>query len=168
MLKIFFRNIWRFIFVILIQVLVFNNIQLNGYINPYFYVIFILLLPFETPSWAVLVMAFMLGISIDLFVNTPGMHASASVVMAFIRPYVLNVLAPRDNYEVGTFPRLHYYGIAWFFKYTAILVVLHHIFLFYIEIFRFSDFFLTLSRSLISSVFTIVLIILSQFVIFRK
>jgi rod shape-determining protein MreD len=168
MLKIFLRNIWRFVLVILIQVLVFNNIQLNGYINPYFYVIFILLLPFETPNWALLVMAFFLGISIDVFVNTPGMHASASVLIAFLRPYVLRVLAPRDSYELGTFPRLYYYGFGWFLRYSLILVVIHHLFLFYIEIFRFSDFFTTLSRSLISSAFTIILIILSQFVIFRK
>lgn len=168
MLKIFLRNIWRFIFVILLQVLVLNNIQLNGYINPYFYVIFILLLPFETPNWVLLIMAFLLGISIDLFVNTPGMHASATILMAFLRPYVLSILAPRENYEVGTFPRLYYYGFGWFFRYALILVVIHHVFLFYIEIFRFSDFFITLSRSLISAAFTIILIILSQFVIFRK
>lgn len=168
MLKIFIRNIWRFVFVILLQVLVLNNIQLFGFINPYFYIIFILLLPFETPHWALLVIAFLLGISVDLFVNTPGMHASATVIATFFRPMILNVFAPRDNYEVGTFPRIYYYGLGWFFRYTLILVVIHHVFLFYLEIFRFSDFFITLSRSLISSALTIVLIILSQYVIFRK
>lgn len=168
MLKIFTRNIWRFVIVILVQVLVFNNIQINGYINPYFYVVFILLLPFETPNWALLVMGFLLGISIDIFTNTPGMHASATVLIAFLRPYVLRILAPRDSYEVGTFPRIYYYGFNWFFRYALVLIAIHHVFLFYIEFFRFSDFFITLSRSLVSSFFTLVLIILSQFVIFRK
>ena len=168
MVKIFLRNIWRFIFVILIQILVFNNIQFSGFINPYFYVLFILLLPFETPNWVLLILAFILGLSIDLFCNTVGMHTSATVLMAFVRPFVLNVLSSRDGYETGTFPRIYYYGFGWFLRYSLILVLIHHLFLFYIEIFRFSDFFITLSRSLLSSIFTILLIILSQYVIYRK
>ena len=94
MIKILSRNIIRFLFLVFIQVLVFNNIQVSGLINPYIYVIFILLLPFETPKWAILGLAFLLGISVDLFTNTPGMHSTATVLMAFLRPYVLSIIAP--------------------------------------------------------------------------
>ena len=168
MINFIYRNIWRFIFVIILQVFVLNNIDLGQYINPYFYVIFILLLPFETPRWILLISGFALGISLDLFSQTPGMHASATVFVAFMRPYVLSLIAPRENYELGTLPRIYYYGFGWFFKYTIILVLLHHIFLFYVEAFTFQDFFQTLGRALMSSVFTIVLIVLSQFFIFRR
>jgi len=168
MIKIFSRNIVRFLFLVFVQVLIFNNIQVSGLINPYIYVIFILLLPFETPNWSLLVLAFLLGISVDLFASTPGMHSSATVLMAFLRPYVLSVIAPRDGYETGTFPRIYYYGFIWFLKYTAILVTIHHLVLFYIEVFRFSDFFTTFFRSILSSAFSIIFIVLSQYFIFRR
>ena len=168
MIKILSRNIIRFLFLVFIQVLIFNNIQISGLINPYVYVIFILLLPFETPKWALLGLAFLLGISVDLFANTPGMHSTATVLMAFLRPYVLSIIAPRDGYETGTFPRLYYYGFFWFLKYAAILVTIHHLTLFYLEIFRLSDFFITFFRSVISSAFSITFIVLSQYFIFRR
>ena len=168
MIKILSRNIIRFLFLIFIQVLIFNNIQISGLINPYVYVIFILLLPFETPTWALLALAFLLGISVDLFANTPGMHSTATVLMAFLRPYVLSIIAPRDGYETGTFPRLYYYGFFWFLKYAAILVTIHHLALFYLEIFRLSDFFITFFRSVISAAFSITFIVLSQYFIFRR
>ena len=155
-------------FLVFIQVLVFNNIQVSGLINPYVYVIFILLLPFETPNWALLALAFLLGISVDLFANTPGMHSTATVLMAFLRPYVLSVIAPRDGYETGTFPRIYYYGFSWFLRYTAILVTIHHLALFYLEVFRFADFFMTFFRSILSAIFSITFIVLSQYFIFRR
>ena len=168
MIKIVSRNIIRFLFLVFIQVLVFNNIQVSGLINPYVYVIFILLLPFETPNWALLVLAFLLGISVDLFANTPGMHSTATVLMAFLRPYVLSVIAPRDGYETGTFPRIYYYGFTWFLKYAVILVTIHHLVLFYLEVFRFADFFMTFFRSVLSAIFSITFIVLSQYFIFRR
>lgn len=152
----------------MVQILIVNNIQINEYFLPQFYILFILLLPFETPRWLLLVSAFTLGISVDLFTQTPGMHAAASVFMAFLRPWILEMSAPRDGYETGTFPRLYYYGFQWFLRYTVILVLAHHFVLFYIEIFRFTEFFSTLLRVLLSSLFSIILIMLSQYFIFRK
>ena len=168
MIKILTRNITRFIILVLLQIFIFNNIQLSGYINPYFYILFILLLPFETPGWIMLFLSFLLGFSIDIFSQTLGIHASASVFMAFCRPSVLRMIAPRDSYEPGTFPRIYFYGFSWFFKYTSILVFIHHMFLFYIEVFTISDFFLTLLRVILSSTFTITLIVISQYFIYKK
>lgn len=168
MIEIVPRNIFRFIVLVLIQVLILNNIEFSGYINPFLYVLFILLLPFETPAWLLLVSGFVLGLTIDLFMNTPGLHAAATVLMAFVRPFVLRIFAPRDGYEPGTYPRIFYYGVSWFFKYSALLIVIHHFFLFYLEVFRFTDFFSTLFRVILSSVFSIILVVLSQFVMFRK
>lgn len=168
MIKVLPRNIFRFVFLVLLQVWVLNNIQFSGYINPYMYVLFVLLLPFETPSWMVLFLAFFLGLSVDMFCDTIGMHASASVFMAFLRPFVLQAISPRDGFETGTFPRVYFYGILWFFKYALILVFAHHLFLFTIEVFKFDNFHLILWRTILSTIFTSFLIILSQFVMFRK
>ena len=168
MIRLIGINIARLIILVLIQVLVLNNIQVSGYIVPYVYVLFIMLLPFETPKWLLLLSAFALGISVDMFMQTHGMHAAASVFMAFLRPYILEMSSPRDGYESGTKPRLFYLGFQWFFRYTAILVFAHHFLLFYIEVFRFSDFFSTLLRVLLSSLFSVILIMLSQYFVYRK
>ena len=104
MIRIVGRNIIRFLILILFQVLVLDNILLNGYLNPYFYVLFIILMPFETPRWLLLISGFLLGLSVDLFENTLGMHAAATVFMALVRPWVLSIFAPRDGYEPDTFP----------------------------------------------------------------
>jgi rod shape-determining protein MreD len=162
------KYLLMYVFLVLFQVLILNNIQFSGYINPYMYVLFILLLPFEIPSWLLLLFGFVLGLSMDLFTHTIGMHTSATVIMAFLRPYVLNLFAPRDGYETGTYPRISYYGLSWFFKYAAILVFLHHFVLFYLEIFRLSEFFATFFRVIASSIVSLVFIILSQYVVFRK
>ena len=168
MIKLLGRNIVRFIVVILIQVFLLNNIQISGYIVPYFYILFILLMPFETPGWLLLFAGFALGLSVDMFGQTLGMHTMATVFMAYLRPYILRTIAPRDGYETGAYPRIYYQGFEWFLKYALILVLAHPLVLFYTEVFRFTEFFSTLLRALLSSLFSVILIILSQYFIFRK
>ncbi len=168
MIKVLPRNIFRFVFLILLQVWVLNNIQFSGYINPYLYILFILLLPFETPGWLVILMSFLLGMSVDMFTDTIGMHASATVFIGFLRSFVLQSIAPRDGYEVGTFPRIYYYGFTWFLKYTLLLVFLHHLFLFTVQVFNFNSYHFVLLRTFLSTLFTSMLILLSQYIIFRK
>ena len=162
------RNIVRFLVVILFQVLVMDNVMINGYMIPYIYLLFIILMPFETPRWTQLVLGFLLGMGIDLFLHTPGMHTAATVLVAFIRPYLLNLLAPRDGYDTDSFPRIHYYGFLWFLKYTLIIVVIHHFLLFYLEVFQLKDFLSTLLRVILSSILSTSTIILSQYFVFRK
>jgi hypothetical protein len=160
---IFLKNIGRFIFLILFQVLILNNIQFNGYINPYFYIYFILLLPFETPRWLLLLSAFLLGISLDAFTNTFGLNASACVLMAFVRPFVISVISTGTEFMVGHSPSLKNQGMKWFAYYSIILVLVHHFALFYLEIFRFTEFFQTLLRVLLSSIFTLLIIFIAEY-----
>lgn len=156
------RYIFNFFFLTLIQVLVLNNIQFSGFVNPYLYVLFIITLPFEIPGWLLLALAFISGFSIDIFCNTPGMHASATVFMAFLRPSILRAFAPRDDYQPGTLPTMAFYGLAWFLRYALILVITHHVFLFYVEVFSLKHFFSTLWRVIASATFTMLLIFVSQ------
>lgn len=162
------RNIFRFVMVVLFQILVMDNVMLNGYMVPYVYLLFILLMPFETPRWIVLISGFLLGFGIDLFEHTPGMHTAATVLLAFVRPYILSLLAPRDGYEPETFPRVHFYGFTWFIKYTLLMVLVHHLALFYLEVFQLQNFLSTLSRVILSSILSALTIVLSQFFVFRK
>jgi rod shape-determining protein MreD len=152
-----------FILLILSQVLLFSNIQFSGYINPYVYIMFILLLPVEIPSWLLLILSFTLGLIMDFFLGSPGMHTSATVLAGFTRPYVLRIVSPRDGYEPNSDPSMITYGFRWFLVYTLLIVLVHHTTLFYLEVFRFADFFRTMLRVLLSSLFTIIFILLIEF-----
>jgi len=162
------RYFLQFLVLVLLQVFILNNVQLGGFINPYIYILFIILLPVNTPKWLLLVLGFVLGLSIDLFAHTPGMNSSASVFLAFIRPYILEIVAPREGYEKDSSPRIKIYGFTWFLRYAFIMVLAHHFVLFYIEVFRFSDFFLTFSRVILSTIFSTLLIVTSQYLIYRE
>ncbi len=162
------RNIFRFIFLVAIQVLVLNHIQWSGYFNPYVYILFILMLPLETPRWLLLVLALFIGLTIDMFGNTSGMHAAASVFVAFARPGILRLIAPRDGYEAETSLTPQVMGLKWFITYVSILVFLHHLVYFYVEVFRFSEFFITLLKAILNSAITVIIILLGQFLFGRS
>jgi len=151
-----------FILLILFQGLILNNIELGGYVNPFLYVIFILMLPFETPKWVVLILGFVLGIAIDSFSSTMGMHTSATIFMAFCRAYLLKLIEPRGGYEFNATPSVQFMGFPWYLLYAGVLVLLHHLFLFYIESFRLSQFFSTFGRAISSIFFTMILVLIVQ------
>jgi len=96
------------------------------------------------------------------------MHTFATVLIAFLRPYILKFIAPREGYETGTRPNLKFFGFEWFFKYAIILVLIHHFALFFIEAFTFHQFFATLLRVILSTMFTLLLIILSQYLTLKR
>jgi rod shape-determining protein MreD len=152
-----------FILLLLLQVLLFNNIQFSGYVNPYVYIMFILLLPIEIPSWLLLLLSFATGLIVDFFSGSPGMHTSATVLAGFVRPYVLRIVSPRDGYESGSDPSMMIYGFRWFLTYSLLIVLFHHTTLFYLEVFRLADFFRTMLRVLLSTLFSMTFILLIEF-----
>ncbi len=156
-----------FLSLVLIQVLVLNHIQFSGYINPYMYVLFVLLLPVSLPRYAVLILAFLLGISIDIFSNTLGLHTSSTVFLAFLRPFVFNIISAKEM-DRSEFPGVKQYGLRWFVSYSGILIFAHHFFFFYIEVFTMAGFFHTFLRVILSSVFSLFMVVLSQYLIFRE
>ena len=108
-----------FILLLGLQVLVMNNIGFSGYVNPFVYLLFIMLLPFGLPAWILLIIAFFTGLSVDLFSATAGLHTSASVLAAFARPFILRIIAPRDGYEQGDVPGINENGFRWFMIYAV-------------------------------------------------
>lgn len=168
MIKDFGKYIIMFVVLVLVQVLILNNIQFSGLINPYIYILFVLLLPFTIPGYFLLGFSFLLGISIDIFSNTPGLHAGATVFLGFLRPGIARLTSSREFIEKGTTPNLEQLGFASFLKYVVIATLAHHLFLFYAETFSFGGFFETFLRFILSSIFTIIIILASQFIIFKK
>lgn len=163
-----FNNIIRFFFLVSFQVLILNHIYLGGFINPYFYVYFILLLPFDIPRWMLLISAFFLGMGIDIFTNTIGLNTSACLLMAFCRPFVISIISSGPESLIGDTPSLRNQGVKWFIYYSGLLVIIHHFALFYLEIFRLNEFFLTFTRVLLSSVFTMILVMISEYLLYIR
>ncbi|MCI5777555.1 MAG: rod shape-determining protein MreD [Bacteroidales bacterium] len=150
-------------FVLLLQIVVFDNLDFLGLCNPFIYILFILVAPFGCPTWLLMLMAGGAGLIIDVASNTPGMHAAASILIAYLRPVVLRLIAFRNTtYKEGDMPGSHAYGSMWFARYTLIIVAIHHLALFLIE--QFDSFYLlpTLLRIVLSIVASTVLIVLLE------
>ncbi len=122
-------QVLRFVGLVLLQALVLRRLMLEwqsfAYFNILVYPLFIFLLPLATPRWAQILLAFFLGLFIDLFYDSPGVHASASVFIAYIRPYILFSVRPRGGYGGQFRPTLKSQGFGWFFRYASILLLLH-------------------------------------------
>jgi hypothetical protein len=97
-----------------------------------------------------------------------GIHASSCVFLAFVRPLYLKAIAPRDGYEFGQTASISDLGLAWYLKYASVLVVVHHFWLFYVEVYSLRSFFTTLLRVILSSAFTLTLLVLSQYLVFNN
>jgi len=161
--RTFIINIIRFVILILIQGLILNNILIAGYVNPQLYVLFILLLPFETPKWLLLISAFSIGLLVGLFTNSSGAHAAASTLIAFIRPYLIKTLTPKRELEAEAKPGIHNIGFTWFFFYSLILISIHHLSLFFLEAFSFNNSLQTFLISIATIVCSLILVIISQY-----
>ncbi len=168
-LSLLSKNLIRFIILILLQLLLLNNIHLSQLgITPQLYILFLILLPIETPRTLSLFFAFALGLAIDIPSDTGGLHTFSAVFLAFLRPGILNLLAPRSGYNSTSKPRVSIMGLGWFAKYAAVLICIHHIAFFLLEALSFSHLGITFAKIILTSTFTLFLALLSQFLIFRK
>lgn len=155
-------NIIRFVVLVVAQVLLINHIRLGGYVHPYLYLIFVMLLPINIPGWQLLLSGFGIGLAIDLFTGTLGMHAGATTMMAFCRPAIIRLVSGSQKLEVTREPSINQLGFPWFFRYTLCMVVVHNFTYFMLEGFSFHLIGQALLRILISvpvSCFLIMLII---------
>jgi rod shape-determining protein MreD len=168
MSRIILINLARFVMLVLLQVFLLKNITLYNLSTPYLYILFILLLPFETPNLVLFALSFTLGLTIDAFYDTPGLHAAACTLLAFVRVLFISITVQKDGFDNEPEPTLSIMGFRWFFTYALVLTLFHHFFLFNLEVFRFSEIGYTLSRFLLSSVFTVFLMLVSGLLFFRK
>ncbi|HSI68784.1 MAG TPA: hypothetical protein VK941_01015 [Gillisia sp.] len=152
-------NSLRFVFLVLLQVLLLNNINFLGYVNPYLYILFLVLYPFNTPQPLFMFLAFLLGLSIDTFEDSGGIHAAASLFIAYVRPVFLRfsfgVSYDYQTVKLSNTP----YGAR--LSYILFLVFIHHFILFTLEMFDFTHIFLILKKTFFSGIFTTLLILIS-------
>jgi len=159
-------NTIRFIVLLLVQVLILSYINFLGYINPYIYVLFVILFPVKNNRMVFLLLSFLLGLTIDMFLDSGGIHAAASVTIAFIRPAVLKFcFGAVYEHQTIKFSQVEFGSKL---TYIAILTAIHHFVLFLLEVFSFSKIILVLQKTLFSSIFTIILCVLVTIIFSRK
>lgn len=152
------------LFLTAFQVLVLNHLVISKYVHPYVFPMFVMLLPFATPRWLVLILAFVSGILVDMFNNTPGMHAAAMLAMAYFRPVVVRLITPITGYEGVSAPSLGRLGFVWFLLYSLIMTGIHHFVYFQLEVLSFRNFSYTMMTILASMVFSVFLMINFAFI----
>lgn len=151
-------NTIRFVLLISAQVLVFNNINFLGYINPFPYVLFILLYPVNGNKSGLLLASFLLGITMDMFCNSGGVHAAASIMLAYMRPTFFK-FAFGVSYEYQTI-KINDRLTPERFSFITISVITHHFILFLLEIFRLQLILDLILRTIFSTIFTIIICII--------
>lgn len=151
-------NSFRFVLLVVAQVVVFNNIDLFGYVNPYPYLLFILLYPVNSNRAGLLVASFLLGLSIDYFANSGGVHTTASLVLAFLRPSFFK-FSFGLSYEYQTI-RINDRLSPERFSFIFISITTHHLVLFLLEYFKFVFILDALWRTLLSTIFTLIMSII--------
>ncbi|MGB1040240.1 MAG: rod shape-determining protein MreD [Flavobacteriales bacterium] len=170
-MRMIFLNIGRFLLLVLLQVFVINQMDLgflNSYISIAIYISFILSFPVKASNYLLLLISFLLGLTIDLFMDTGGIHASACLTMAFLRPYLLRRLQTESPMDETTELTVYTEDLQKYVTYCLILVFCFFFWLFLLEEFSFSKIPLIILKTLISSVLSTILIILGQYLLFRK
>lgn len=159
-------NVWRFLFLILIQGLVLKQMEFEtgamSFVHPIIYPLCIMMLPMRITLTLSVFLAFVAGLTVDFFYTSPGVHASAAVFIAFVRPWVLNQLEPRGGYTINQNPTAFRLGRTWFLKYVAILLGVYLFFYFSVEAFTFYYLWRILLNTVLSFIVSILFILLYQ------
>ena len=169
-MSLLFKNIIRFIFIMFIQIFVLNKIPpLHQFIVPYFYFVFILWLPFKMGRVALLLISFSVGMVIDMFFKTPGLHAAACVLIAFVRPFLINLLLPKEATDWGNEePSKKTMGPVPYATYLVILTLLHHFYLILLEWMQFGSFLYFIGKLVATTLISLFLIMIADLFLNRK
>ncbi|WP_375558932.1 Rod shape-determining protein MreD [Bernardetia sp. OM2101] len=152
----------------LLQVLLFRNVALFDTAFCFVYVGFLLLLPIETSLTTLLLLGFSMGLAVDIFYDTAGVHAATMVIIAFIRPSLLQFLRPSGGYDNVEKPTLSKLGFNWFVIYGGITLLLHHAILFLIQGSNFSLWISNFFVILASTVLSLFVLVIGQFLFYRN
>lgn len=164
------KHIIRFALFILVQVFVLDKIHLHQMVTPYIYFLFILWLPFNIGRTQLMITALVVGLTLDGFRHHPGFHTAACVLIAYVRPFLVNLLIPQEgadnNYDEPSFKSMG--GIVPYIIFTGVLTFLHHSWLFLLEAWQFGNIWYFLVKTLLSTLLTMVLIIITELLFARK
>ena len=169
-MSILVKNIIRFILFIFVQVFILNQIPpLHNLVTPYIYLLFILWLPFKMGRRTQMILAFALGFTLDSFTKTYGLHTVPCVLIAYLRPFLINLLITRESAENNYHePSIKSMGFTPYFTYVTILVFIHHTVLFFLQALQTGGYFYFLVKALLSTAISLVLILITELIFVRK
>jgi hypothetical protein len=164
------KNIIRFSLFILVQVYILNQIPpLHHLITPYIYFLFILWLPFKMGRRTLMLLAFAIGFCLDCFMKTYGLHTAPCVLIAYLRPFLINLLISQEGAESNyNEPSIKSMGFTPYFTYVTILTLLHHSLLFFLEALQTGGYLYFILKTLLSSAVSLLLILLTELLFVRK
>lgn len=164
------KNIIRYVVFLLVQVFVLNNIPpLHQFVVPYLYFLFILWLPFHINRFGLLLIGFLFGLSMDAFTKTPGLHAAACVLIAYIRPFIINLLTSRDTAEFNyVSPSAKSMGWAPYATYALVLTLMHHTWMVLLEWMQFGTFLYFIGKVAATTGISFLMIMLVEMLFPRK
>jgi hypothetical protein len=164
------KNSARFTLLLLMQIIILNEIPpIHQFITPYLYFIFILWLPFGTSRIATTLLGFAIGYSLDMFTNTPGLHAAAASLIGYLRPTILNILLAQEaSEELSKEPSIGTMGWGPFMIYLFSITFIHHFYLVLLEWLQFGDFGYFIGKVFFTSGMSMLLILLAELLLNRR
>lgn len=164
------KNILRFILFAFVQVFVLSRVQpLSQFVTPYLYFLFILWLPFSINRWLLLLLGFSFGMSVDYFLGTPGLLAAPCTLIAYLRPFLLNLFIAQESTEQSFVePSVRSMGWGPYSLYIVLLTFIHHFYLVFIEWLSFGSFLYFIGKVAATSLVSLVLIFITEMLFFRK
>src|SRR5690348_11198589 len=164
------KNTIRFVVFILVQTFVLNKVHpLHQFVKPWLYFLFILWLPFNLSRIGLLAVAFVFGLTMDYFMGIPGLHAAPCVLIAYLRPFILNLLLPQEKTEFSyAEPSIKSLGFSPYAIYVLVLTFVHHAYLVFIEWMQFGDFLFFIGKVAASTAVSLVLIFITEMLFYRK
>lgn len=164
------KTILRFVFFILFQVYVLDKINLHSMVTPYLYFLFILWLPFRINRTLLMLLGFILGFALDSFHHQPGFHTAACVLVAYLRPFLINILIPQQgaeaNYEAPSVKSMG--GMMAYMIYAGTLCLFHNVWLFLLQTWQFGNVWHLILKTIISTLVSLALILITELIIVRK
>jgi len=164
------RNTIRFVLFILVQYYVLFQIRpLHQFVVPYIYYLYVLWLPFSMGRMSLMLVSFLFGLTLDYFTQTPGLHAAACVLIAYLRGFVVNILIPQEGAEQNyRSPSPVSMGWAPYAIYVLVLTLLHHAYLVLLEWLQFGSFLFFLGKVVATTGISLMLVLITELLFFRK
>jgi hypothetical protein len=165
--RLLFINIIRWLLLLFVQIFLLRNMSFYDLATPFPYVLFLLLLPFGIPNLFLYLIAIITGLTLDAFYDTIGVHVAACVTLAYVRILFIGVSVTREGFDEPE-PTLGNMGFKWFSFYAVLCIFAHHLVLFFLEAFKLSEFSYTLLRCLASGIFTLISVLLIEFIFINR
>jgi hypothetical protein len=169
--------IGQFLFVMIFQIFILNDMNINSSISilgipsfiPMLFPVLILLLPIRSNYYVMMAYAVVIGFALDLFSNTPGLHAASLVLLAFLRPRLLRLFFQQDEKKLGwARPTVYRLGFMPFLFYICFSIGIHHLFFFLLQEWSLMNILIILYKTIISGVLSVLLILIGQFIFYSK